>query len=135
MNLHVVIQALTDRMYKDSDPVDLNQLRAQASDIGSSRPGQDPALPVLRRKILSYWQRMSPQERLQQAMQIPNGIVNGSIIQTQIAGGPGPMGPGNHPPSSDLNAFLADAEKFAGVPQLSQMNMRGGNLVRTRCFP
>ena len=114
-------------MFKSSDPVALNQLRVQASDLGPLRPGQDPAVLLLRRKVIAIWQGMPPQGQLQQAMQIPNGIVHGSIIQTQTPGRP--MGPGNHPPPPDLNAFLVDAEKFAGVPQLSQLNLRGSTLV------
>lgn len=129
----MVIQALTERMFKSSDPVALNQLRVQASDLGTLRPGQDPAVMILRRKVLAIWQGMTPQGQLQQAMQIQNGIVHGSIIQTQTPGRS--MGPGNHPAPPDLNAFLVDAEKFAGVPQLGQMNVRGGTLVRSLLLP
>ena len=115
-------------MFKISDPVALNQLRAQASDLGPLKPGQDPAVVFLRRKVIAIWQGMSPQVQLQQAMQIPNGIANGSTTE-------GPMDPGNHPAPPDLNAFLADTEIFAAVPQPSEVNVGGGTLVRSPLLP
>lgn len=120
-------------MYKGSDLIALNQLRAQTSDLGPIRPGQDPAVLHLRHKVLIIWKGMSPQQQLQQAMQIPNGIASGPIVQTQAPGGPISIGPGNHAAPSDLNAFLGDVEKIAGVSQLNQMNMRG-TLVRNPLF-
>ena len=126
----MVIQFLTERMYKHTDPIAVNQLRQsflQSGDANAMR-GPDPVVMMLRRKVISLWQSLAPQAQLQQASQIPNGIINGPAAQSQP-----PSGPISTPGmAGDLNTFFADAEKLAAVNQLNQMGMRGGAMVQVR---
>ena len=121
-------------MLKSSDPVAVSQLRQnllQSSDASTLRGG-DPIVIVLRRKVIALWQSMTPQAQLQQALQIPNGIINGPTAQSQPPPGPTSIAPGNTSMAGDLNTFLVDVEKLTAVNQLSQMGMRGSSMLQVR---
>ena len=116
-------------MYKSSDPTVRNQLRQSFLQTGDATTrGPDAVVMMLRRKVLSLWQNMEPQLQLQQALQIPNGIIGGPAAQSQPPSGPISITPGNPGMASDLGTFFADAEKLAAVNQLNQMGLRGGTI-------
>jgi len=127
----VVVQFLTERLYKGTDPAMINQLRQNQLQSGdaSTLHGQDPVVMAMRQRVISFWQSLTPQAQLKQASMIPNGIVNGSV---QPQSGPISVTPGNLGMASDLNSFLTDAGKLAAVTQLNQMGMRGGAMVQVR---
>jgi len=123
-------------MYKTSDPIARNQLRQSFLQSGDANTrGPDPVVVMMRHKVLLLWQNMAPHAQLQQALQIPGGVVSGPAAQSQPPSGPISIAPGNPGMAGDLNTFLADAEKLAAVNQLNQMGMRGGAVVQVRQNP
>ncbi|MDB5851743.1 MAG: hypothetical protein JWP29_5495 [Rhodoferax sp.] len=116
----------------------LRQNLLQSGDASNLRPGQDPVIMVLRRKVIPLWLNMSPQAQLAQALQIPNGVVNAPVPQSQAMSNPMAMAPVNPTTAADLNNFLSDAEKLAAngtMNQLNQIGMRGGVMMQVRLNP
>lgn len=85
INVDVVIQILTERMMKNSDPVAVNQLRQDLLLAGNADT-PDPVVTVCRRKVVSIWQSMTPQAQLQQALQIPNGVIQPPLARASGGG-------------------------------------------------
>ena len=119
INVPVVLQYFTERMYKSSDPAVRNQLRQSFLQPGDATTrGPDAVVMMLRRKVLSLWQSMEPELQLQQASQIPNGIIGGPATQYQPPSSPISIAPGNPGMATDLNTFLADAAELTAVNQM-----------------